>query len=520
LKKQRSGNSKKLHIAPEPVRGSQKASGTTPLRNLFAIDSRSLALFRVAIGVLLLADLAVRLPDLKAMYTDDGMFSRALICRLATSLWNWSFHFASGSVAYQAFLFGLAAVAGLGLLLGFQTRIATIGSWLMLVSLHHRVPPIISGAEILLRMLLFWAMFLPLGSLWSIDQWIEERRGGSRGPAPFVRSVGSAAILLQMAFMYFFSAISKTNADWLQGRALSGALSHDFFSTSPLSAWLLHFPVLLKCLTWATLALEWAGPLLLFIPIQKGRLRLLVIAALAAMHFGIVLCLHVGFFSYVAIAGLTLFLPPEFWNSVLLRRWWAGFGIGPSGGSHTQSSVRRPPLIRIAGGLCALLVLYMFFLNVASLPGHPLAGVGLEKLRPLNRGLGFSQGWGMFDTIPSQSGWYVARALLKDGSEVDLLRGGAAVTWDKPAPAGRRLPGPYWHKLFREIAYDDEQGFQLLRAPVSEYLCRRWNSEQPAERRIAEFDLMFCSEKKSEVAGVLVAQLKREPLFHLDLTGS
>ena len=97
-------------------------------------------------GVLLLADLAVRATDLNAMYTDAGMFSRAEICRLATSIWNWSFHFGGGSAGYQGMLFGIAAVLAIALLIGFETRIATIGSWLMLVSIHHRVPPILSGA--------------------------------------------------------------------------------------------------------------------------------------------------------------------------------------------------------------------------------------------------------------------------------------------------------------------------------------------------------------------------------------
>src|SRR5689334_7578495 len=52
-------------------------------RNAFGIDARSLALFRLALGALLLVDLAVRATDLNVMYTDDGMFSRAEICRRA-----------------------------------------------------------------------------------------------------------------------------------------------------------------------------------------------------------------------------------------------------------------------------------------------------------------------------------------------------------------------------------------------------------------------------------------------------
>ena len=109
------------------------------------------------------------------MYTDEGMFQRGEISYRVTTIWNWSLHFGSGSSNYQAVLFGIGAILGLALLVGFETRLATIGSWLLLVSLHHRVPPILSGADILLRMLLFWGMFLPLGKVWSIDRLREKR---------------------------------------------------------------------------------------------------------------------------------------------------------------------------------------------------------------------------------------------------------------------------------------------------------------------------------------------------------
>ena len=83
---------------------------------------------------MLLVDLGIRAADLGVMYTDDGMFSRTIICR-HYSIWNWSFHFGSGSWSYQAVLFGCAAVFAFALLVGYETRLATMASWLMLVSM-------------------------------------------------------------------------------------------------------------------------------------------------------------------------------------------------------------------------------------------------------------------------------------------------------------------------------------------------------------------------------------------------
>jgi len=153
LKKQPSNDQKKTAAKPSGQRKAEHipptakpAAPTSPspklaFRELFRIDPRSLALFRIAVAALLLIDLAIRAFDLNVMYTDDGMFSRAEICRRATTIWNWSFHFGGGSPGYQALLFGIAAALALALLLGFETRLAVIGSWLMLVSIHHRVPP-------------------------------------------------------------------------------------------------------------------------------------------------------------------------------------------------------------------------------------------------------------------------------------------------------------------------------------------------------------------------------------------
>src|SRR5687767_5967651 len=93
------------------------------LRALFAIDPRSLAACRIALGAVLLVDLCVRTTDLGAMYTDDGMFSRTTVCRYY-GIWNWSFHFGSGSSPYQAALFAFAALLAVLLIVGFETRLA------------------------------------------------------------------------------------------------------------------------------------------------------------------------------------------------------------------------------------------------------------------------------------------------------------------------------------------------------------------------------------------------------------
>lgn len=539
-KNERDSTGRRRPSRGQAVRGATAAGVTRSLadpwwRRVFSIDPRSLAAFRIGIGFLLLLDLAIRATDMSAMYTDDGMFSRAEICRRYTTIWNWSFHFGGGSWGFQAALFALAALLALALLIGFETRLATLGSWLMLLSLQHRVPPILNGGDGLLRMLLFWGMFLPLESEWSLDRWRKQRRGwlAPEAKAAPVFSVAAACILLQMAAMYFFSAVFKSNLSWLKGEVIAGALAHDFYA-KPLGTALLRYPFILTVMTVGIFVLEWVGPLLLFSPKLTGKLRLAVAGSLAAMHLAIEVTLTVGLFSFVSITGLLLFLPAEFWESPRLRRLRparpeTGPGkeavalMAPPGAEVGEANSPRSPVgsvERPAGslapfragevpwwqsrpvqGVCLVLACYVLFLNLSGLPGRLLGDLAPAQSSFLRTACGLGQKWNMFDEIPSKDGWYVAWARLEDGSEIDLLRDGAPVNWDRPPYPAGMYPNHRWRKCFREMAYFDQMGYQVFRAPVGQYLCRQWNRQQPANRRIAEFDFVYCMESKAEDFG-------------------
>ncbi|MBL9135205.1 MAG: HTTM domain-containing protein [Verrucomicrobiales bacterium] len=467
----------------------EPVSKTGVWTQLFGIDVRALAVFRMAMGLLLLVDLGIRSTDLGVMYTDGGMFSRAEICYRVMTPWNWSFHFGGGSLGYQAILFGIAAVLAVALLVGFETRLATIGSWLMLLSLHHRVPPILSGADVLLRMLLFWGMFLPLGQVASLDRWRALKRGqaGEVTDRPVV-SIATVAMLLQMPLMYFLSAIFKTNPVWMSGEVLAGALSHDFY-VSRLGTYLLQFPGPLRLLTWATLVLEWVGPVLLFSPWRTGRLRTFFVGCFAALHVGIIVCLEVDLFSFVALTGLTLFLPSEIWRAKRFAGLWRVLGEGPvASPSPTSVSGALPVWSQWGVGMA---LVYVLLTNVAGLPSRPLGRLAPDQWRFFATALGLGQKWNMFEVVPSKPGWYVARARLTDGSEVDLLRGGVPVDWARPAfPAGI-YPNYRWRKVFREMAYEDELGYHAFREPIARYLCRDWNRRHGSDRQVVEFDLVY-----------------------------
>lgn len=131
----------------------------------FGLDLRSLALFRLGLGLVILSDLLGRWEGLLADYGDRA--PRRLLNELPG---YWSVHGLSGTVGWQVGCFAIATLAALLMVLGYRTRWVTIVSWVMLVSLHNHNPLLVHAIDDGLRTILFWAMFLPLGSSYSVDQ--------------------------------------------------------------------------------------------------------------------------------------------------------------------------------------------------------------------------------------------------------------------------------------------------------------------------------------------------------------
>jgi predicted DCC family thiol-disulfide oxidoreductase YuxK len=288
------------------------------LRSILSLDIRSLALFRIAIGTCLLFDLASRLPDIDAFYTDAGILPREAVIGPMGSPWTLSIHLMSGQWAVQVALFLMAIVFALGMTVGYRTRLCTAVSWFLLSSMQARNPMIGHGGDTLLRVLLFWSMFVPLNGRFSLDQALNP--SGPKLPVAHM-SWGSQALMLQLCFVYWFTAAAKLDPTWLgQGSAIYYALSLDQF-TRPFGYFLLGFPGLLRQLTRGTVLLEALGPLLVFSPIWTGPLRLVMVLVFIGFHAGVGLSMYLGNFSWVCAAAWLMFLPPLVWHR--LERWAA-----------------------------------------------------------------------------------------------------------------------------------------------------------------------------------------------------
>lgn len=581
---------------------------------LFGFDLRSLAVFRIGVAIILIADLVIRARDIPTLYSDTGVLPRTALINQILDPWYWSVHLLGGQPFIQGILFLLAVLMAIALLLGYRTRLAAIASWVLLISLQNRNTAVLFAADDMMRALLFWMMFLPLGACYSVDSALNS----SNQPLPKRILTGATfALTLQIYYVYAFSAAFKTSSDiWFPKlTAVYYALSFDQYAT-PLGQFLLKFPPLLVFSTFATLVLEWIGPLFLLIPWRTTFFRCATIITFILLHIGFGLTLHIGLFPALGIFVWLVFIPTEVWDALykrvytpkraglriyydadcgfckkvvyLLRTFlilpktplqiaqgdasiyadmqeknswvvvdwqenryfkWEGIAYVVSLSpvfSPLAYILRLPPLMaigtkfyetiasnrKVAGKFTAplqfrpvevnssgllnivtlLLFVYVTVWNFRSLADarsfkqtlnpntrakidRVLKSKTLNSIDWISRLLRLDQSWSIFAPAPPRDdGWHVIIGKLKDGSEVDLLRNGGSVNWDKPNIKQRNAlyTNMQWRTYF--INLNRAIGNKLY-PYYAEYLCRTWNEQHQGNQQLESLEIYFVDER-------------------------
>lgn len=442
------------------------------LNDLCGIDIRSLALFRIGLAIILLVDITIRLQDIDGHYTDDGVLPRSVLLNHFADTWHVSLHLMNGTWLFQLFLFILEMGFSLALLVGYRTRLATIALWTLTISLQTRNPLVLQGADDVLKMLLFWGMFLPLGAYWSVDQW----KGRITRISHQIASPATIALLLQICFIYWFSAFLKTDASWRQeGSAVWYALTNEFFATS-IGLALLDYPNLLKGLTFSTLYLELFGPFFAFSPFWTSQFRTVTAIVFISFHLlALNMTMDLGIFPYVCAVGWIVFFPGWFWDRMLK------LNISNINSDRYRSNA-------ITSFLAILFLAYIFTWNLKSVYTLSLP----PKAYAVGSFLRLDQLWNMFAPFPlKEDGWYVIPAKLRNGKEVDLFKEGEAVCWEHPKYCAKEYKNDRWRSFMMNILFDESNGIML--SNYASFLCREWNETHSYEENLVSFEIVFMS---------------------------
>lgn len=426
----------------------------------FELDERSLAAFRMFLGICLSWDLFQKLIYAKDFYSDWGVMPRTYWVSEYMSSWKISLMMANGESWFQyAFVF-IALMAALCFTFGYRTKISQIIAILLLGSIQSRNFLILSCADDLLRLALFWSLLLPL------DRHYALRKTQSTSPTGTVRSVGSLLLIVQLLTMYLVTAIYKINPTWTgESSAVYYALNIDHFAT-PLGVWMRQYQTFTVLLTKSTLIWEIVGPLLILSPFFIKRLRIITALGFMSFHFGLALCLNLGTFPWVAVAYWTIFLPGECWDWIFIRL----KNLFPEKVKKFQfpaAPARKDQkfLIPLVNTVFAVLMALALIQNVADLTKVTTP----SSLRHVLYTLNLNQVWDMFAPYPIRNdGWFIIEGQFQNGETKDLLTR-APVTTERPDSITTLYPNSEWRKFYLNLW---DQGKARILLPFSRYMCR------------------------------------------------
>ncbi len=447
------------------------------LLEIFALDLRSLALFRIGLALILLWGITLFSLETTFFFTDQGVMQREALKQIEFPLsivWWISPHFLSGSIAWQVFLLSLSAVTAFSLLVGYRTKLALAISLFLLLGSHARQPMILQGNDVLLRCALFWSLFLPLGARWSIDSL-------KKTIVPFssnrIISWGSAALILQLGIVYFNAAIPKMSYEWVgDGSALYYVLNMDYFS-KPFGYWMIQFPTLLSLLTKQTLLIEFAVPFLILMPVGNSIIRLLVIAMMWGFHLGIYFCMDVGLFSPMCMVYWLVFLPSCFWD--FLDK-YLPFQLMKGFNESNQPSILA---MKYSRWLILGLLLYVLVLNQKRYLNPPHSSDQREWFYLPAKITGLDQFWAMFSPSISRESIKINLLGIKtDGTAVDLLHPESA-TSSPNTRSGWEENDPYLRKRFFLLSLY-EFHHEAFSDAILRFFMNHWNQSHDKNNQI------------------------------------
>lgn len=301
------------------------------------IDPRSLGLFRLGFGLVLIFDLLRRFRYIKEFYSNEGVLpNHNHLFNLRATGQVWSLLHAFSTEGENTFAFAVIFVAYLLFALGYQTRVFHAVSLVALVSLTGRNILLENAGNYAAIALLAFTLFLPCGSRFSLDAiraslaardektaralndrpaLAGEEIDARRIPGWTPTSLAAFAVLAQVAIIYLATALQQKGA-WRDGTALYYGLNVERWVSREGAFIRTLSPGILAAWTRALYVAEWAIPALLVIPVgfRYTRAGAAALSAFYALTIGILFSF--GLYAWSLLAASALLLPKEIWDGI------------------------------------------------------------------------------------------------------------------------------------------------------------------------------------------------------------
>ncbi len=462
-------------------------------------------------GCILLFDLLNRLPHAELFLSDSGALSRSDLLTVVDRPWALSVYMMFGDSNQVVILLLIHALLALFLMAGLWTRVVSVLSWVLLVSLQHRNPLILNGGDTLFSVYAFWLMFLPLNARWSLDSCLAPKRENGAALYPSNRYVGmpGVALILQTVFVYAFTVLLKSGEMWKTGEVVSYVIRNLGLIKEP-AVWFQQFEAIHRPLTHIVFHWEWLGCLLILSPLANGITRSIAVVGFVILHLVFAMMLDLAIFPAVSILGWVVLIPSSWWSfagkfilggnslDTLGTRFREEF---PVKGSRI---IRRSLFFSIVAGFA---ITSVFVWNLRGLPRSPLKEWVPKPAVNAMYAVKLRQKWGMFAPNPSRySQWFALEAQLVNGDSVDLFYPRHAFSLRRPEVFTERIPNRRWGKFMANLKKSRNAS---LRDDYVDYFVKRWNEAVGPSSKIEKASFLWIRERIGEDGNYYDREVKR-----------
>ncbi|WP_209310908.1 HTTM domain-containing protein [Streptomyces spiramenti] len=371
---------------PSPFADLGKKFDSALARGLGNITRRALgphqtAVVRIGFAFTWLFYLVREFPHRHELYGPDSPWGFDLAEQMISGSGAFSVLMWSDGRLWFEFVYLMAVLAAVGLLLGWRTRVMSVLFMIGVLSLQNRSIFMGDGGDNVIKLMAMYLVLLRCGQVWSLDARRKARRAPEPGPDPtgialwavaglalavttggglldgwvwqlclwglwlvfgawwvverhwpgeprlvfdvlanLVHNMGLLIVMAQVCLIYATAGWYKIQGTrWQDGTAVYYPMNLDYFTPFPeLSQALTGNGILVMIMTYGTVFIQVAFPFALL----NRKVKNVLLAVMIAEHIGIAVLMGLPFFSLAMIAMDIVFLPTAFllWLGYRTRR--------------------------------------------------------------------------------------------------------------------------------------------------------------------------------------------------------
>lgn len=304
-----------------------RATGAWIRDHFMTMDPRTLGLFRLVLGFLVTGDCVRHWWEARDFYSNEGVLTNHYHLFRPSSGFNFSIFHAFSSIGEVHAAFFLATLCHFCFWIGWNTRVFSVLSFILVTSLDNRLVMVENGGYIVVNLLVGWAMFMPTGLRFSVDALLRsfrerkekdvvalnENREFAWETAPKVSFIYLVATL-NIAVIYYFNVVNKSGVIWRNGDTVHYVLHLDRMVTG-LAIPFRAMPLWLsRPIAWSVLVVEALLVTFILSPSARRVTRPLAMFLMAALHGTFGLMMRLGPFAWFMICWSFLFPTHEHWE--------------------------------------------------------------------------------------------------------------------------------------------------------------------------------------------------------------